>query len=150
MKNSRNNSLYDSNEKTISLSGKEMIDMGWNIGDLEPTDNFTLTIDTAPESREIKIHLTDVDGGDYLDWEFDYEETLRDLDDHNHLPCGIFQGDSVFYNDHEKETSQSIQHGEISEILGDTTSLELKAYSSIDALNREISGFSFSFSPKYL
>ena len=126
-----------------------MIDMGWHIGDESPSDNFTITIDSTPEIREIKVHFTDVDGGDYLAWEFDYEETLQDLDDYNHLPCGIFQGDSVVYNDHVTQTSSHIQHAEIAEILGDTSTLELKVYSNFSELNLEVSGFSFTTEPIY-
>ena len=137
-------------KKIINITGQDMIDMGWNlIGEDKPSDNFILEINTAPEKRTIRI-APDVDGADWLsDNSFDYEETLQDLDDNNHLPCGIFQGNSVFYNDHENETSQSIQHGEISEIIGNMSSIELKVYSSLHELNQEIDGFSFSFEPEY-
>jgi hypothetical protein len=133
----------------LFLTGQQMIDMGWYIGEESPLENFTLTIDSTPERRNIKIHFTDVDGGDYLnDWCFDYESTLDDLDMYNHLPCGI-QGNGVWYNDHETKRSTCIQINEISEIVGDMLTVELKLYSSCSELNREVDTFSFTHDPEY-
>jgi hypothetical protein len=137
-------------EKLIKITGQEMIEMGWNLIDNDqPEDRFILEINITPEIRRIRI-APDIDGADWLnDYSFDYEETLQDLHDYDHLPNGIFQCDALFYNDENNYTSQQIPVSDISEILGGTTMLELRVYDSIEDLNAEIIGFSFSYHPEY-
>lgn len=131
-------------KKLIKITGQQMVDMGWYIGKESTDEKFTLTIDT--EKRNIKINL---DGADLLDWGFEYEAALADLDYMDLLPCGIFETSTCFYNNHIFETSSMIEICEISEICGDMLQIELTLYSTLAELNNEIIGFSFSENPEY-
>jgi len=60
-----------------------MLDMGWEIGDDSPETNFLLWIDL--QERKIQLSSTPSDSG-FLDYSFDYTETLQDLYSADLLP----------------------------------------------------------------
>lgn len=136
--------------KEIFITGQQMIDMGWTLAAQDSaTDEFILEINTNPESGTIKARFANCDGCDYLsEYRFDYLDTLKDLYAYHYLPCGIRTG-PVFYNNQVEETSEEIHVGSIPEIIGDTSWEELMMYSSLDELNKELTGLSFTDEPEY-
>lgn len=134
------------NATIIKITGAQMEEMGWNIGDCSTEDSFDLWIDI--ETQCIKISH-DVDGADFLsDFSFNYEESLIDLSNNDFLPRGIMIGNSLYVNDFSTQTTDNVQHAEIAEIC-DMSAYEIAALESLDQLNQIISGFSVTVDPEF-
>ena len=87
----------------IKITGQELIDMGHYIGEVLPEQKFNLHINISEQKIEI---APDVDGADFdTTYEFEYEETLADLSEHDLLPNAIRDGVEYWCNDNFLETS---------------------------------------------
>ena len=141
------NQKLNADETIITITGKQMLQMGWNVDDDQMEDEFNLHINL--KDQQIKI-APNVDGADFdHSWEFDYTSTLEDLDDCDFLPRGIFSGNCLYYNDRTENTSECIQHGAVSGIC-DMTNTEIAAISSLHQLNMIVSGkFSITSEPEF-
>ena len=137
-----------SNDIIVKISCQELIDFGYYMGDYEPQDKFDLHINIS--KQQIKI-APDVDGADFDNsFEFDYEETLADLNLNVHLSNGICVGVDYSYNDLFSETSRVCEFWEIALICG-LSHDELSAFESIEHLSDFASGaFSFSYEHLYI
>lgn len=136
------------NDIIIKITGQELIDLGYYIGEDKPEDKFNLHINIS--KMQIKI-APNVDGADFdHSWGFDYQETMADLKLKGHLSNGICGGVKYWYNNHSTETSSSCNPCDIAEIC-ELSDDELSAFESLEDLNAFISGdFSFSFEPLYI
>lgn len=147
MNNQVNTPSISSNDIIVKITGQELVNLGYHIGDCKPKDKFNLHIDIS----EQKIRIApDVDGADFdHSWSFDYEETMGDLNLNGHLSNGICAALDYSYNDIFSETSKVCNFDEIASTCG-LSHDELSAFESIESLNDFVSGpFSFSYEPKY-
>ena len=132
----------------IKITGQELIDMGWYIGEDLPEQKFNLHINVSEQKMEI---APDVDGGSFdTTYEFDYAETLSDLSEYDHLPNAICDGVEYWYNDDCAESSSPCKASGIANICGFSHD-ELKVFDSLDHLNSffTLGGFSFTYEPEY-
>jgi hypothetical protein len=136
-----------SNDIIVKITCQELIDLGYYMGDYEPQDEFDLHINIS--KQQIKI-APDVDGADFDNsFEFDYVETMADLNLNGYLPGAIYGNINCYINDVFSETSRKCEFWEIAYSCGISHD-ELSAFESIEDLNFFASGpFSFSFEPKY-
>lgn len=136
-----------SNDIIINITGQELIDLGYYMGDYLPQDEFNLHINIS--KQKIKI-APDVDGADFDNsFEFDYEETMADLNNSGHTANAIVCGIDCWYNDDSKEYSNLCNAHQVADICA-LSDDELSAFQSLEHLNYFVSGnFSFSFEPKY-
>jgi hypothetical protein len=148
MNNQINTPAISTNDIIIKITGQELIDMDYHIGICEPEDKFSLHISIS--KQQIKI-APDIDGADFDNsFEFEYAETMGDLNEFGHFPNAICDGIEYWYNDDFTETSSSCNPSEIASICGISDD-ESAAFDSIDHLNNFISGiFYFSYEPKYI
>lgn len=70
----------------IELTGQEMLDMGWDIGDDSPEDEYELVVFVEDDYEKINCSIL-CDNGEYSDsgFSFDYEDTLRDLEKNGYI-----------------------------------------------------------------
>jgi len=61
---------------------------------------------------------------------------------------GVITG-KVWANDDEQKESSLVFAGDIAEIIGDMSSEELSEYGTLEALNADLYGFSFTETRKY-
>ena len=136
------------NEIIIKITGQQLKDLGYYIGDYRSKDKFNLHIDIS--DKQIRI-APDVDGANFdHSWGFDYQETMADLNLNGYLSNGICEGVDYSYNDFFSETSRVCDFNEIASICG-LSHDELSAFESIEYLNDFVSGpFSFSYEHLYI
>jgi hypothetical protein len=149
MNNQINTPSISTDDIIIKITGQDMIDMGYYIGEDLPEQKFNLHIDISEQKIEI---APDVDGGSFdPTYEFEYAETLSDLSAYEHLPNTICGGIEYWYNDGCTESSSSCNPSEIASICGISDD-ELAAFNSLDHLNSffTLGGFSFTYEPEYI
>ena len=133
-----------SNATIIEITGQQMLDMGWVIGDDSPETNFLLWIDL--QEQKIQLSSTPSDSG-FLDYSFDYTETLQDLYSADLLPHGIAGGNCLYYNERVNKYSECIQHAAVGGIC-DMSMIEVAALKNLGQLNNIITAeFSITREP---
>ena len=80
----KNNNATASDGFRIDITGQDMLDMGWDIADDSPDDEYELVIHV--EDKEINCSIL-CSNNEYTDsgFSFDYEDTLIDLDKNGYI-----------------------------------------------------------------